>query len=160
MATPHVLVLAGGISHERDVSLRSGRRVADSLAEHGLTVELRDPDASLLSYLRTNRPDVVWPALHGASGEDGARRGLLDFSGVPLLDESGASAVQDLWRGLHLREQMLLLVGMSQQARDVSQRVGLTHLIGEAHLHPTRASAERDLQQRLARHPQRPASSA
>ena len=85
---------------------------------------------------------------------------ILDFSEVPLLDESGASAVQDLWRGLHLREQMLLLVGMSQQARDVSQRVGLTHLIGEAHLHPTRASAERDLQQRLARHPQRPASSA
>ena len=36
MATPHVLVLAGGISHERDVSLRSGRRVADSLAEHTL----------------------------------------------------------------------------------------------------------------------------
>ena len=84
---------------------------------------------------------------------------ILDFSEVPLLDESGASAVQDLWRGLHLREQMLLLVGMSQQARDVSQRVGLTHLIGEEHLHPNRASAERDLQQRLARHPQRPASS-
>ena len=37
-----VVVLAGGISHERDVSLRSGRRVADSLAELGISVELRD----------------------------------------------------------------------------------------------------------------------
>jgi D-alanine-D-alanine ligase len=96
MATPHVLVLAGGISHERDVSLRSGRRVADSLAEHGLTVELRDPDASLLSYLRTNRPDVVWPALHGASGEDGALRGLLDFIGVPYVG-SRAEASRLAW---------------------------------------------------------------
>ncbi|HEV7741682.1 MAG TPA: D-alanine--D-alanine ligase, partial [Pseudolysinimonas sp.] len=80
----HVVVLAGGISHERDVSLRSGRRVADSLREHGIDVELRDPDASLLGYLRETRPDVVWPALHGASGEDGALRGLLEFLGIPF----------------------------------------------------------------------------
>jgi D-alanine-D-alanine ligase len=81
----HVVVLAGGISHERDVSLRSGRRVADSLLEHGIEVELRDPDASLLGYLRENRPDAVWPALHGASGEDGALRGLLEFLGIPFV---------------------------------------------------------------------------
>src|SRR5690554_3987282 len=93
MTSPHsVLVLAGGISHERDVSLRSGRRVADSLAEHGIRVELRDPDASLLGYLRETRPDVVWPALHGASGEDGALRGLLDFIGVPYVGSDAAAA--------------------------------------------------------------------
>lgn len=87
-----VVVLAGGISHERDVSLRSGRRVADSLLEHGLEVELRDPDATLLAYLRDNRPDAVWPALHGASGEDGALRGLLEFLGVPFVGSSSSSA--------------------------------------------------------------------
>jgi D-alanine-D-alanine ligase len=91
-----VLVLAGGISHERDVSLRSGRRVADSLAQHGISVELRDPDASLLSYLRTSRPDVVWPALHGASGEDGALRGLLDIIGIPYVG-SRADAARLAW---------------------------------------------------------------
>jgi D-alanine-D-alanine ligase len=91
-----VLVLAGGISHERDVSLRSGRRVADSLAQHGITVELRDPDATLLGYLRETRPDVVWPALHGASGEDGALRGLLDFIGVPYVG-SRADASRLAW---------------------------------------------------------------
>ena len=80
-----VVVLAGGISHERDVSLRSGRRVADSLLEHGLTVELRDPDATLLAALRADPPDAVWPALHGASGEDGALRGLLEFLGIPFV---------------------------------------------------------------------------
>jgi len=87
-----VVVLAGGISHERDVSLRSGRRVADSLLEQGLEVELRDPDASLLGYLREHRPDVVWPALHGASGEDGALRGLLEFLGIPFVGSRSESA--------------------------------------------------------------------
>ncbi|MBG6055133.1 D-alanine-D-alanine ligase [Salinibacterium sp. CAN_S4] len=96
MASTRVLVLAGGISHERDVSLRSGRRVADSLSAHGLQVELRDPDATLLAYLRENRPDVVWPALHGASGEDGALRGLLDFMGVPYVG-SRADASRLAW---------------------------------------------------------------
>ncbi|CAN5119558.1 D-alanine--D-alanine ligase [soil metagenome] len=96
MAATRVLVLAGGISHERDVSLRSGRRVADSLSAHGLQVELRDPDATLLAYLRSSRPDVVWPALHGASGEDGALRGLLDFIGVPYVG-SRADAARLAW---------------------------------------------------------------
>jgi len=87
-----VVVLAGGISHERDVSLRSGRRVADSLRQHGIAVELRDSDATLLSYLTTTRPDVVWPALHGASGEDGALRGLLDFIGIPFVGSTSGAA--------------------------------------------------------------------
>ena len=80
-----VLILAGGISHERDISMRSGRRVADSLAELGIEVELRDPDASLIDYLVASPPDVVWPALHGASGEDGSLRGLLEFLNVPFV---------------------------------------------------------------------------
>ncbi|QYH34885.1 D-alanine--D-alanine ligase [Salinibacterium sp. M195] len=91
-----VLVLAGGISHERDVSLRSGRRVADGLRAQGKQVELRDPDAGLLPYLRENKPDVVWPALHGASGEDGALRGLLDLIGVPYVG-SRADAARLAW---------------------------------------------------------------
>lgn len=87
-----VVVLAGGISHERDVSLRSGRQVADRLKEQGLTVILRDPDAALLPFLEETRPDVVWPALHGASGEDGALRGLLEFMGVPFVGSTSDSA--------------------------------------------------------------------
>ena len=80
-----VIVLAGGISHERDVSLRSGRRVSDALASAGHRVRLRDPDSSLLNYLGDNRPDVIWPALHGASGEDGALRALLAQAGFPFV---------------------------------------------------------------------------
>ncbi len=77
MSQSNVTVLAGGISHEREVSLRSGRRVADALTSSGLSVSLVDPDASLLSRLASQSPDAVWPALHGSSGEDGALLDLL-----------------------------------------------------------------------------------
>lgn len=87
-----VVVLAGGISHERDVSLRSGRRVADALGEGGHRVELRDPDAGLLPYLAEHRPDVVFPALHGSSGEDGTLLELLAALGIPTVGSTGAAA--------------------------------------------------------------------
>jgi D-alanine-D-alanine ligase len=66
--------------------------VADSLAEQGIEVELRDPDSTLLAYLREYRPDVVWPALHGASGEDGALRGLLEFLDIPFVGSRSDAA--------------------------------------------------------------------
>jgi D-alanine-D-alanine ligase len=81
----NVLVLAGGLSHERDVSLRSGRRVADGLSAHGHKVTIREPDSSLLTAIRELEPDVVWPALHGASGENGALRALLTTAGVAFV---------------------------------------------------------------------------
>ena len=93
---PKVLLLAGGISHERDISLRSGRRVADGLASHGIDASLKDPDATLISFLRDERPDVVWPVLHGASGEDGALRGLLEMLEIPFVG-SGADATRLAW---------------------------------------------------------------
>jgi D-alanine-D-alanine ligase len=57
---------------------------------------MRDPDATLLEYLQTTRPDVIWPALHGASGEDGALRGLIEFLGLPFVG-SRADASRLAW---------------------------------------------------------------
>ncbi|MFC4224393.1 D-alanine--D-alanine ligase family protein [Lysinibacter cavernae] len=91
-----IVVLAGGISHERDVSLRSGRRVAEALEAAGHTVIEKEPDAQLLPYLVANRPDVVWPALHGASGEDGALRSLLEALSIPFVGSS-ADAARRAW---------------------------------------------------------------
>jgi D-alanine-D-alanine ligase len=87
-----IQVLAGGISHERDISLKSARRVADALEEQGATVIIREPDGDLLEYIQTDRPDVIWPVLHGASGEDGALRDLLALSGVPYIGALAAAA--------------------------------------------------------------------
>ena len=94
--SPHVLILSGGISHERDISLKSGRRVADGLLSHDVSVEIRDPDGSLIEHLNEAPPSVVWPVLHGASGEDGALRALLQMLGIPYVG-STADASRIAW---------------------------------------------------------------
>ncbi len=91
MSTPSVLVVAGGLSHEREVSLRSGRRVADALREAGCEVRVADLDAALLPALRDDPPDLVWPLLHGASGEDGSVRDVLEVLGVRYLGSTPAA---------------------------------------------------------------------
>jgi D-alanine-D-alanine ligase len=82
---PHVLVLAGGLSYEREVSLRSGRRVLDALRAVGVDATVRDADINLLPALLAQPPDAVIIALHGAPGEDGSLRGVLDLCGVPYV---------------------------------------------------------------------------
>lgn len=88
-----ILVLSGGLSPERDVSLRSGRRVADALrsARPDWEVTEADVDAGLLPYLAEHRPDCVVPLLHGAAGEDGALRDVLETLDIPFVG-SHASA--------------------------------------------------------------------
>jgi D-alanine-D-alanine ligase len=83
------VVLSGGISHERDVSLRSGRRVADALTGVGFGVRMLDSDPRLLPALLEQRPSIIWPVLHGASGEDGSLRSLLDAAGLPYIGSRG-----------------------------------------------------------------------
>ena len=85
MSRTNVLVLAGGLSHERDVSLRSGRRVAEALRGAGLEVVVHDVDNDLLPALSQVKPSIVWPLLHGASGEDGSVRDILELLGQPYI---------------------------------------------------------------------------
>lgn len=80
-----VAVLAGGLTFERDVSLRSGRRVTDALRAAGVDAYLRDADSSLLGEFAATPPDAVFIALHGGPGEDGALRSVLDLAGVPYV---------------------------------------------------------------------------
>lgn len=92
----HVAVLAGGLSHEREVSLRSGRRVAEALRDADVEVSIHDVDATLLPLLSRTRPDVVWPLLHGASGEDGSIRDVLDLIEIPYVG-TGPRASRVAW---------------------------------------------------------------
>jgi D-alanine-D-alanine ligase len=87
----HVLVLAGGLSHERDVSLRSGRRVAEALTRSGAETDVRDVDGALLEAIKSSRPEVIWPMLHGATGEDGALREVLGTLGIAYVGSRPAS---------------------------------------------------------------------
>jgi len=81
----HIVVLAGGLSAERDVSLRSGRRLVTALREGGAEATLADVDSALLPRLRELAPDCVIPVVHGPLGEDGALATLLELTGFAYL---------------------------------------------------------------------------
>ena len=93
MTKKRVAVLMGGWSAEREVSLDSGRLVGNALKELGHDVISIDVtrDLSQLMTALTPKPDVVFNALHGVGGEDGAVQGLLEVLGVPYT-HSGVDA--------------------------------------------------------------------
>ena len=79
----HIVVLMGGWSSERPVSLMSGKGVAEALRERGFTrVTELDMDREVAQRLYDLDPDVVFNALHGTPGEDGTVQGMLDLMGI------------------------------------------------------------------------------
>ncbi|MCZ2806924.1 D-alanine--D-alanine ligase [Modestobacter sp. VKM Ac-2983] len=90
------LVLAGGLTFEREVSINSGGQVVEALTRAGVEAEMRDADAELLPGLAAAPADAVFIALHGATGEDGALRAVLDLAGVPYVG-SPAAACRLAW---------------------------------------------------------------
>jgi D-alanine-D-alanine ligase len=83
MTGPRVAVLMGGMSTEREISLKSGRAVAQALRQRGHDVVEIDVSPDLPERLRAERVDVAWLALHGAFGEDGCVQGLLEIMRIP-----------------------------------------------------------------------------
>ncbi|WP_448588178.1 D-alanine--D-alanine ligase family protein [Thermocrinis sp.] len=80
-----VVVLMGGRSAEREISLRTGQAVLKALQELGHEAIGLDLDESLCEKLREIKPDKVFIALHGPYGEDGRIQGLLDILGIPYV---------------------------------------------------------------------------
>lgn len=78
-----VVVLKGGPSVEREVSLVSGRECAAALRTEGYEVSEIDAGKDLAARLTHARPDVVFNGLHGRWGEDGCVQGLLEWIGIP-----------------------------------------------------------------------------
>lgn len=79
----HVVVLMGGWSSERDVSLTSGKGVAAALRERGWpNVTELDMERDVAARLAQLKPDVVFNALHGTPGEDGTVQGMMDLMGL------------------------------------------------------------------------------
>lgn len=78
----HVVVLYGGWSNERPVSLVTGEQVAAALARVGYRVTKIDMDRDIAQRLAEAKPDVVFNALHGTPGEDGTIQGMLDLMGI------------------------------------------------------------------------------
>jgi D-alanine-D-alanine ligase len=80
-----VAVISGGLSHERDVSLASGRNLVRELRARGVEAQAYDFDRNLLTTLERDKVVVALPALHGQFGEDGEIQTLLELIGMPYV---------------------------------------------------------------------------
>jgi D-alanine-D-alanine ligase len=78
-----IAVLMGGISAEREVSLRTGQAALDALLAQGYQAYALDAGFSLAEHLRTTNAEVAFIALHGRFGEDGTVQGLLEMMRIP-----------------------------------------------------------------------------
>lgn len=95
MKNKHIAVLLGGWNSEREVSLRSGEAVYETLKKLGYSkVSKIDFSREIFKQLQEVKPDIIFNALHGQFGEDGRIQGVCDILGIPYT-HSGiiASAV-------------------------------------------------------------------
>lgn len=89
----HIVVLMGGWSAEREISLVSGHDVADALERLGHRVTRLDMDRDVARKIADAGPDIVFNALHGSPGEDGTVQGMLDLMGVPYTHSGLTTSV-------------------------------------------------------------------
>ena len=78
-----ILIISGGISKERLISLDTGKQVAKELIKNGYKVKICEPDFNLISKVKIFKPNIIFNALHGQFGEDGYIQSILENIGIP-----------------------------------------------------------------------------
>ena len=81
--TKNILILAGGISKERLISLDTGFQVAKELKKNGYKVKISEPDRNLSKNIKIFKPSIIFNALHGQFGEDGYIQTILERFKIP-----------------------------------------------------------------------------
>lgn len=145
MIDPHdfgrVVVLYGGDSAEREVSLVSGAAVLAGLKRSGVDARGYDLAAGGLTGLEALAPDRVFIALHGRGGEDGTLQGALELLGIPYTGSGVlASALgmdkqrsKQLWQALALPTPASILLGPDSDWEAVVERLGLPLVVKPVH---------------------------
>ena len=78
-----ILIISGGISKERIISLDTGRQVAKELRKNGYEVKITEPNYKLFKSIKSFKPKVIFNALHGQFGEDGYIQTILESTRIP-----------------------------------------------------------------------------
>ena len=86
-----ILIISGGISKERLISLQTGKEVEKELKKNGYRVLISEPNLDLTKNLKNYKPDIIFNALHGQFGEDGYIQTVLETQKIPYT-HSGALA--------------------------------------------------------------------
>ena len=86
-----ILIVSGGVSKEREISLKTGKQVANELKKNHYEIKICEPDYNLINTIKAFKPNSIFNALHGQFGEDGYVQSILENIGVPYT-HSGISA--------------------------------------------------------------------
>ena len=78
-----ILIISGGISKERVISLDTGKQVSKELKKNGYNVKISEPNYNLINITKSFRPDIIFNALHGQFGEDGYIQTILENISIP-----------------------------------------------------------------------------
>ena len=78
-----ILIISGGISKERLISLDTGKQVAKELKKNGYNVKITEPNYKLFKAIKFFKPKVIFNALHGQFGEDGYIQSILESTRIP-----------------------------------------------------------------------------
>ena len=78
-----ILIISGGLSKEREISLQTGKQVAIELKKNGYKIKICEPNHKLYNLVKVFKPNVIFNALHGQYGEDGYIQSILENIGIP-----------------------------------------------------------------------------
>ena len=89
-----ILIILGGISKERPISLDTGKQVANELKKNGYLVKTCEPNKNLLIVIKDFKPQIIFNALHGQFGEDGYIQSILETIGIPYTHSGVISSAK------------------------------------------------------------------
>jgi D-alanine-D-alanine ligase len=106
-----ILIISGGISKERTISLETGKQVAKELKKNNYLVRTCEPDKDLLSIIKNFKPNCIFNALHGQFGEDGYIQTILETIGIPYTHSgviaSAKSMDKEISKKIFLKNKIL-----------------------------------------------------
>ena len=88
-----ILIISGGISKERVISLDTGRQVAKELKKNGYVVKTTEPNFGLIKKIKLFKPNIIFNALHGQFGEDGYIQTILETIKIPYTHSGVISSI-------------------------------------------------------------------
>ena len=93
MAKKKILVVLGGNSREREISLKTGRACIVAIKKLGYRVETFDPKKKSFFDIKKNNSDLIFNALHGEEGEDGYAQSFFEYSKIPYTHSGVLSSM-------------------------------------------------------------------
>ena len=106
-----ILIISGGISKERLISLDTGKQVAKELIKNDYAVKIIDPSYKLFDLIKSFKPNIIFNALHGQFGEDGYIQTILENTGIPYTHSGVISSAiamdKDLSKKIFIKNKIL-----------------------------------------------------